>query len=457
MKKPSKVQATNIVRAGIVSAFFAVVGTLGFVTVGVTVNAAPGSPGVPEAPVVIFEEDFQNTPSTSPVGLLSYTGADGMGYTAAAPWLTNCNGEIVAFNTPDTDFSTTNCDVGNGTNITKAYDQVRRLAYALGQLNGMGGSSGQNKALTAYTDSGSSYVDPGAGLVQLETQTPIVPTGSNRRFIISGIDGAAVNCNIGGTVEGRLVFYLLDNGTPRQVNQTPFNVCDSNTTTTPPVLDTNGALGPSNDSVRSGHYVPDSALLTNSNSLGLRVTNLEGGGQGNDNALDNIRLLDASPKLDKSFAPMSVGVNGVSRMTFTVTNTTDLLAKQGWSFTDNLPGDLLVSATPNTQSDCPNYVVGWAPDRKKVDYNGDLNQGQVSCTMSIDVTSAVAGTYTNGQANLSSVVGVRMPADAVVKFLPKSPNTGIGRLLTNPLLVIGCSGLAAIAILVIRHRSIRQH
>ena len=49
------------------------------------------------------------------------------------------------------------------------------------------------------------------------------------------------------------------------------------------------------------------------------------------------RVLDVTPSLDKSFSPTLVGTNQPSTLTLTITNTTDLLAKSDWSFTDTLP------------------------------------------------------------------------------------------------------------------------
>jgi len=406
-------------------------------------NATPGSPGVPEAPTVVYNEDFQNTPSYAPVLLTSYTGASGMTYTANAKWLTACNGEVIAFNTDDSAFASSNCSVGDGgsgsgTNLTKAFDQVRRMAHALGSLNGAT-SPATNKALTAYTDYGNIYADPGANLVQFQTQSTISLPGGTRKFLISRVDSAAVNCTAPDTEQGKLVFYLLDGGTPRRVNQSPINVCtDTDATSyTPPTLNTNGALGPSNDAVLAGRIITDTALLSNTTTIGVRMVNQEGSGQGNDNALDNIQIEDASPKLDKSFNPVSVPVGSTSRMTFTVTNTSDLLAKPGWSFSDTLPENVVVAEAPNATSDCPNYAIGYPNNKKVVNYSGDLSAGQVSCTLSIDVTSAVAGTYTNGPSNLSDVVGLQPPADADVTFTPKAPDTGRAAINTSTYLLTG--------------------
>jgi uncharacterized repeat protein (TIGR01451 family) len=395
------------------------------------VQAAPGSPGVPEAPVLIYNEDFENNPVASPVRLIDYVGSDGMTYTADNAWRNNCNGEVLFFAMHDDEFDGSgsavgpgsNCSVGNGTNATMAFDAVRRLAYALGTITS---NPTNNRALTAYTDAGNVYVDPGANLVQFQTQQNINLPNNTRRFVISRLDTAAINCTWSGTVQQRLVFNLLDNSEARRINQQPINACTNSgaTTVTPPGLQSNGAIAENTGSIRVGSFMTDSAILSNSSAIGIQLINLEGGGQGNDNAIDNIQISDASPKLDKAFSPDTVMVGETSKMTFTVTNTSDLLAKEGWSFTDNLPENLQIAQTPAVETDCPNGVVTATAGGSSVEYSGDLTEGMTSCTLSVMVTSSVAGTYTNGPANLVDVVGLYLPADAQVTFVPKAPDTG---------------------------------
>ncbi len=424
MKKHNMLKNTARIFA-VLSIPFMLIGVVAALGKNNTVQAAPGNPGVPEAPSVIYNEDFENSPSLSPIPLLSYTGDSTMTYTANSAWRSNCNGEVLFFNMADDQFANTNCDDGNGTNLTGAYDAVRRLAYALGTLHS-GSSPSTNRALTAYTDNGALYVDPGDNLVQFETVDRVNLGSGNRRFVISNIDIAAINCTNQGTAQGKLRFYLLDNTTPRQINQTLINICTDSaaTSVTPPTLDSNGALGPNTGSIRVGSVFTDRALLSDTNLVGIRMINEEESGQGNDNAIDNIQLADASPKLDKAFSPESVLVNETSTMTFTVTNTTDLLAKEGWSFTDNLPENLVIAQAPNFATTCPNGAAVAQPGAISVDYNGDLTAGMTSCTISIDVTSSEAGTYTNGPANLVNVVGLQLPADAQVIFAPLAPDTG---------------------------------
>lgn len=421
------------------------------------VSAAPGSPGVPDAPNVIYTENFQNTSAVGPVLLSDYNGLAGMTYTANAEWLTNCNGEVITFNTPNNEFANSNCSVGNGgpnsgTNLTGAYDQVRRMAYAMGLLDSAADPA-TNRALTAYTDYGNLWADPGADLVQFETEQLIELSGGTRRFVISNLDTASVNCTFDGTVQAQLVFYLLDGGTPRRINQDAINVCQDPDAQafTPPALGSNGSGSVSSNEVIAARIYTDRAVLTNNTTVGLRMINEEGGGYGNDNALDNIQMADVSPKLDKAFSPSVVETSATSRMTFTVTNTTDLMAKEGWSFTDTLPSSLVVADQADTETTCTNGVITASEDKTQVSYSGDITAGQTSCTLSISVTSNTANTYTNGPSNLTSVVGLHLPADAEVTFTPGTPNSGRSESNKFTALAIGAFFVAGAAVVLIKN------
>src|SRR5256885_12109421 len=100
---------------------------------------------------------------------------------------------------------------------------------------------------------------------------------------------------------------------------------------------------------------------------------------GNDSAIDSAQIIDVTPQLDKAFSPASIQLGQVSRLTMTITNTTDLLRKRGWSFTDNLPAGLVVEG--NASTTCPGATVQAAAGGSTVTVsNGDLAQGDRKST-----------------------------------------------------------------------------
>ncbi|RVQ51948.1 DUF11 domain-containing protein [Sinorhizobium meliloti] len=143
------------------------------------------------------------------------------------------------------------------------------------------------------------------------------------------------------------------------------------------------------------------------------MVNNNGSGTGNDHAFDNIRVLDTTPQLDKSFSPTNVAVGQVSTLTFTITNTSERGAKNGWSFTDVLPAGLTVAAGAASTT-CPAGVVDAPAGGGTISVSGNLSTGLASCTATVPVSAAAGGAYTNGPSNISSAVGISPPGNATL-------------------------------------------
>ena len=144
------------------------------------------------------------------------------------------------------------------------------------------------------------------------------------------------------------------------------------------------------------------------------MVNNQPSGSGNDHAFDNIRILDVTPQLDKSFVPDHVGVGQPSTLTFVITNTDELGLKGGWEFTDNLSAGLTIVGP--AVSTCPSSTVTAPLGGTSVAVTGTLTTGMVSCTVTVDVTSQTVGTVANGPANITDVIGMNLPNPTVVEF-----------------------------------------
>lgn len=368
---------------------------------GATALYANATPGTPQAPTTIFTEDFQNLPPATSGAILSdYIGISGQTYTSNPAWLTACNGLLSSADQPlaGADGQTASCGSQEAWNVTQ------QLAKSLGAYKGQTNPD-TNFSVSAYTSA-----NPGANLVEFETINTI-PLPSANRFIAASIDVAAANCYRASAPQ--LQFYLLDAGTPtlagNQVDGCTGNLVDM------PALGA-AAASTGNQGARIGTY-RSGGVLVDSTSVGVRITNANGSGAGNDHAFDNILLLDVSPTLDKAFNPTSQAVGGVSTLTFTITNTSELGQKAGWSFTDKLPSGLFVATTPSVSSSCANSVVSASAGASSIIVEGDLSEGMSSCIVSVNLTSATAGSYTNGPDNIVSA-GLNPPQVSVVTFTP---------------------------------------
>lgn len=367
--------------------------------IGVTnvAQAAPGTPEIPQANTVVFQEDFENGPGTTPQGLAAYTGAGGQTYTADPLWLSNCNGSIVNYNIPYT--TTGNC-------VAPASSaNLRQLAYALGVHSGAADPTA-NDAVAAYTEN-----NPGANSIEFQTVDNIPLTQATGRFLTFSVDTAAVNCDASAP---QYQFAFLNEGGEATDVGGLLNACSSGTTVTAP------AVGPvPSQPINVGTYTSNGSVLFSGSSLGVRMTNANGFGGGNDAAFDNIRILDVTPQLDKSFSPAELVAGEVSTLTLTVTNTDDLAAKRGWSVTDTLPAGLMI-ADGSAATTCTAATVTAPVGGTTVTATGDLAAGQAFCTVTVNVTSPVAGTFTNGPDNITSV-GLNPPAETTVEFEEQDP------------------------------------
>ncbi len=389
--------------------FIALMVTLPIVTAP---QARAQTPGVPAPPTTIFSENFENGIGAFPVSLFTYTGANGEKYTADSAWQENCNGVVVNFNMGNN--LPFNCNAG-----PFGMQDLRAMTQAIGILRGLPDPTANN-ALAAYTDTGNDQaVNPGARKVQFQTQQFPLPTqkSNSKHFILFGVDAASVQCIYSHPL---LQFNLL-NG----VTATPAGgVIDTCTdprgmNITLPLPPQAGAPPGGTLPIHVGTYLTSAAIPFTGTTLGLQLVNNQGSGLGNDSAIDNISILDATPQLTKSFSPATQVAGLPSTLTFTITNTSDLLPKPGWSFTDTLPSGLHIANPASTSTTCSNGSIIAPTGSGSVTATGNLVSGQVSCTFTVNVTAA-AGTYTNGASNVTSS-GLLTPPSASVTFVPPDP------------------------------------
>ncbi len=379
--------------------------------------ATPGSPGVPQPPALVFNEDFENNVGVTPVPLTSYVGASGESYTANPAWLTDCNGTIVEGNSPDGDLALSGCaDTGS-------YDGVRQLAYALGVVE-RAADPFTNHAVTAFTAG-----DPGADKVQFQTRSPI-PLAASNRFIAFAVNAAEVNCFANHAL---LELFLVNGSTTIPAFSSPIDPCSDPRAMTihVPAIGSDGFA----TTASGGTFFSNGAVLFTGSALGIQMVNAQGSGNGNDAAFDDIRVVDATPQLDEGFSPASVPQGTASTLTFTITNTTDEAAKDGWSFTDNLPSGLTLTAAAPTTT-CPNGTVSAPAGGSRISVSGDLAATMTSCTATVGVTSTAAATYASDTTTVTTV-GLDPPGSSSVTFTPVAVGLNVTKVATPEPYVVG--------------------
>src|SRR5690606_34801232 len=170
--------------------------------------------------------------------------------------------------------------------------------------NGVGDAVANN-AVAAYTEG-----NPGPNLVEFETVEPLPLVSASGRFLTFSVDAAAKNCAVSPP---SYQFSLLSEGGTATPIGGAINACATGETLQAPA----GEPILASQSVSVGTYTPDASVLFDGASLGIRMINTNGSGGGNDAAFDNIRVLDVTPQLDKSFSPTSLPVGGTSTLTLT--------------------------------------------------------------------------------------------------------------------------------------------
>ncbi len=355
------------------------------------------APPAPAAPNAVYRNDFGDGQGPIATPLASFQNGS---LSADTPYRVSCDGVVVSFDAPDAGAGPVGC--ANTYNGPQVFTRIRQLAYALGTL--AGGSASSNHALGDYTDGAA----PAPNLIPAATTAPVTVArgGVARRFVGASVDLAATSC---GIADPHFAVYVLDGGVQKSPYATSIDPCSTGTIVQSPATGAAGTalrVGPTLAAV--GRYPSSAAVLTSGAPVGLRIRNVDGGAKGNDSAIDNLQLLDETPRLTQAFA---AGPANTAVLRYTVTNTSDRNAKYGWSFANDLPSGLRV-AGPAVSSCAGSITAGGSTVRM----TGSLRAGQEACTISVPVTAADAGTFASCAANFPANVGVDRPACASVTF-----------------------------------------
>jgi len=396
----------------------------------------PGQAGTVQRGTAVFSDSFGTDPPVpTPMALDEYggsanqdTNANGQAYRADADWLPGynaCNGWVMNSTSvsPTGDSGCQNVGTpnggsdGNGT-PRQAWWFLQQMSYALGtaeQQEGETVNPATNNAVSSESNAMASELQP----VQMES----VADGSGD-YATQGIAGhyyevaiyvAQVHChrdNASWTDSDEMLELLYhDASGSHSENLLPsYDVCTSGTR----------QIAAANTPIYTAFLVSAPFQLPDDGTLGLRLSNNQTDYHGNDVAFDLPEIFDVTPQLDKSFAPSTIQAGSVSTLTFTVTNTiapdpgasfrtSEPYEKAGWSFTDSLPADVTVAATPNVRTNCQAADVTASGSTITVT-NGDLDGA--FCTIRVDVTSSVVGQYVNDATNITSIVGLNPPGPA---------------------------------------------
>ncbi|MES9852954.1 MAG: hypothetical protein ABW170_14130 [Candidatus Thiodiazotropha sp. L084R] len=134
-------------------------------------------------------------------------------------------------------------------------------------------------------------------------------------------------------------------------------------------------------------------------------------------------LIDAAPGISKAFAPTTIDVNGTSNLTLTLENPNPGPLTLDAIFTDTFPAGLLIANPANLAGSCTLGSVTATPGTNSVVYANGATIPAGNCTISLDVTSASAGSYNNTIAigDLSTASGGSNPQPATASLIVTAP------------------------------------
>ncbi|MFC8299530.1 DUF11 domain-containing protein [Micromonospora orduensis] len=393
----------------------------------------PGLPGEPQPGTPVFTEDFSNeSAEAAPIRIGSYTGspgsvyvpgpggsgADSETYTADPAWSPGagaCNGWIMRSDSPlppngGSPPVTNNDQCGR----SSAWARLQEMARDVGLFQGQSAAeAATNQILTEYTNSPTGAQAAG---YQLETDSNTIPAIGGHFYAVSAIF-AERNCTVPGAQRARLRFDLVLNEVPTALAQNLSPCIDP------------GAVIVNNTWIAKLQSTALQLSVVDTPTLGLRLYNATATGIGNDVAFDLPQIVDVTPQLDKTFSPTTIGQGQTSTITITITNTDDLQAKNGMSFTDNLPGN--VTATGVNSTTCSDATVTAPAGGTSVEFAGDIDVGVASCTISVQVTSGVVGSYTDTgciapdgstipgcESNFPTIIGLNPPGSTTLTVIP---------------------------------------
>lgn len=123
-------------------------------------------------------------------------------------------------------------------------------------------------------------------------------------------------------------------------------------------------------------------------------------------------LIVNAPSATKSFAPGTITEGSTSLLTVTLTNPT-AFAVTGVSFTDTYPAGMLNTAAAGGATTCGGTVTA-ANDGNSLALSGGTIPATGSCTVTVNVTSATAGSYFNSTGTVTHASGTISAASATL-------------------------------------------
>ncbi len=335
--------------------------------------------------------------NNAPVELTGVTLTDsmpaGFSVSAAPDTSTNCsNGIVTAFNADD-QVVLSGATIPSGGNCNFQVDVVGSAA---------GQSTNTVGADAIQTDQGISNPAPANADI-----TVLEPPGMQKTFSPASIATDGISLLTISLINDNAEDITL---TAALVDALPGNVVVA---TTPNVVSTCPGTVNATAGATSVSYASGSAIPAGGCSIALDVTSSVDGGYVNTIAAGQLQTTTginpdpavatlgvgqmAAPSVNKGFNPATIDVDGVSRLTIILDNPNTGNITLNGEFRDIFPANLVVADPPDIGTTCPGTVTADAGTDFVAYANGSVIPAG-GCSISLDVTSNLVGSYNNGIA-----------------------------------------------------------
>ncbi|MEM7584608.1 MAG: hypothetical protein AAF560_14555, partial [Acidobacteriota bacterium] len=336
--------------------------------------------------------DIDNTASALAANSLAFSDTLPAGVVVATPAVTSntCGGTLSATAGAGV-ISLTGGSVGAGASCAISVDVSASATGSFVNLTGDLTSTSGNSGTATDTLT----VNPQPGFVKVFSPDPILVGGTST--LTFTIDNSA------STVAASLLAFV-DTLPTEIVLATPVNAvntCGGTLT----AVDGGTSVTLSGGTAAIGAVCTISVDVTSS-TPGTH-TNLTGdltSSLGNSGTATDTLTVNPPPTFAKSFAPDPIIFGATSTLTFTIDNTASTVAATSLAFSDTLPTEIVVTTPANNVNGCGGTLTATAGSNS-ITLAGGSVAASSSCTITVDVTSSTAGTFTNLTGDLTSSSG----------------------------------------------------
>ena len=142
-------------------------------------------------------------------------------------------------------------------------------------------------------------------------------------------------------------------------------------------------------STTEGSYVNNTGAVTSTN-YGIGSA-----------ASGTLTVTPTPPTVSKSFSPASINAGAASVLTITLTNPNTSAAITGAAFNDIYPAGMTNTSNANAATTCVGTVTA-SDNGNSVQLSGATIPANSSCTVTVNVTSVIGGTYTNSTGTVTT-------------------------------------------------------